>query len=153
ADLEEWEAMVVRHGLAVSEARAAAAAHLGPATERAFGRIGPAGLDVRVAYVRSAPPDADAYRAALPAQRTRDRARGSATTGPHRDDLSLELGGRPMRGRASQGQHRAVVLALELAEIEVIAEVRGVHPILLLDDVSSELDRERTAALFAALSL
>jgi DNA replication and repair protein RecF len=152
SDLEEWEAMVVRHGLAVSQARAAAAAQLGPAAERAFERIGPAGLEVRVTYVRNAPGDADEYGTSLARQRTRDRARGSATTGPHRDDLSLELGGRPMRGRASQGQHRAVVLALELAEIEVIAEVRGVHPILLLDDVSSELDRERTSALFEALS-
>ena len=57
-----------------------------------------------------------------------------------------------MRGMASQGQHRAVVLALEPAEIDVIAEARGVRPVLLLDDVSSELDRARTAALFAALS-
>jgi DNA replication and repair protein RecF len=152
ADLVEWEAMVVRHGLAVSEARAAAADRLGPAAERAFQRIGPPGLEVRVTYVRNAPVDPAAYCAALASQRVRDRARGSATTGPHRDELSLELGGRPMRGRASQGQHRAVVLALQLAEIEVIAEVRGVHPILLLDDVSSELDRERTSALFDALS-
>ncbi len=56
-----------------------------------------------------------------------------------------------MRGTASQGQHRAVVLALELAEIELVGELRDVRPILLLDDVSSELDRTRTQALFAAL--
>ena len=52
-----------------------------------------------------------------------------------------------MRGFASQGQHRAAVLALELAEIEVVAQSRGTRPILLLDDVSSELDLERTTAL------
>jgi DNA replication and repair protein RecF len=52
---------------------------------------------------------------------------------------------------ASQGQQRAVVIALELAEIEVIERARGVRPILLLDDVSSELDGLRTRALFAAL--
>ncbi len=56
-----------------------------------------------------------------------------------------------MRGVASQGQQRAVVIALELAEIEVIEQARGVRPILLLDDVSSELDEVRTRALFAAL--
>ena len=61
------------------------------------------------------------------------------------------LEGRSVRGMASQGQHRAIVLALQLAEMDVIAGVRGVRPILLLDDVSSELDRARTAALFAAL--
>ncbi len=52
---------------------------------------------------------------------------------------------------ASQGQQRAVVLALEMAEIEVIAACRGVRPVLLLDDVSSELDRARTTALLSAL--
>jgi DNA replication and repair protein RecF len=56
-----------------------------------------------------------------------------------------------VRGLASQGQHRAVVLALELAEIDVVAESRRVRPILLLDDVSSELDEGRTRALFERL--
>jgi DNA replication and repair protein RecF len=71
--------------------------------------------------------------------------------GPHRDDLALSISGRPVRGVASQGQHRAVTLALKSAEIDVIGGARGVRPVLLLDDVSSELDRERTAALFAFL--
>jgi DNA replication and repair protein RecF len=56
-----------------------------------------------------------------------------------------------MRGIASQGQHRAVVLSLKSAEIAVIAAARGVRPLLLLDDVSSELDPSRTAALFSFL--
>jgi DNA replication and repair protein RecF len=63
----------------------------------------------------------------------------------------MELGGQPVRGIASQGQHRSIVLALQLAEIDVIAEARGVAPVLLMDDVSSELDRERTAALIHAI--
>jgi DNA replication and repair protein RecF len=151
-DLDDWEALVVHHGLALGEAREAAAKLLGPAAERAFAGIGPAGLALDVAYAPNAPRDAASFRTVLVQNRPRDRARGSATTGPHRDDLTLALGGRPMRGMASQGQHRAVVLSLELAEIEVIAEARGVCPLLLLDEVSSELDRSRTAALFAALS-
>jgi DNA replication and repair protein RecF len=61
--------------------------------------------------------------------------------------LKLDLGGHAMRGFASQGQHRAAVLSLELGEIEVVARSRGTRPILLLDDVSSELDLERTTAL------
>jgi DNA replication and repair protein RecF len=56
-----------------------------------------------------------------------------------------------VRATASQGQHRAIVLALQLAEIEVVRGLRAIRPILLLDDVSSELDRDRTAALFASL--
>jgi DNA replication and repair protein RecF len=152
ADLDDWEVLVVHHGLALSEARESAAKLLGPAAERAFASIGPAGLSLRVAYAPNAPRDPALYRALLVQNRLRDRARGSATSGPHRDDLVLALGGRPMRGMASQGQHRAVVLSLELAEIEVIAGARGVCPLLLLDEVSSELDRSRTAALFTALS-
>jgi DNA replication and repair protein RecF len=154
-DLDDWEALVVRHGVAVTEARLEAAEQLAPAAVRAFDRIGRAlagSPDLRVAYAPSAPPDAEAFRARLVENRARDRARGSATTGPHRDDLALVLGEHPARGVASQGQHRAIVLALELAEIEVVAATRGVRPLLLLDDVSSELDRERTAALFGALN-
>ncbi len=152
-DLEDWEALVVRHGLALAEARREAADRLRPAAEEAFERIGRAsGVGaLHVVYAPSAPYEPDAFRAKLVENRSRDRARGSATTGPHRDDLSLLLGEHPVRGVASQGQHRAVVLSLELAEIHVIASTRGVRPLLLLDDVSSELDRERSAALFAAL--
>jgi DNA replication and repair protein RecF len=151
ADLVEWEALLTRHGLALSRARESAAERLGPLAVRAFGRIGPAGLELSVRYERSAPDDAEAFRTMLAQSRRVDRVRGSARIGPHRDDLALVLGDRPVRSTASQGQHRSVVLALELGEMQVIAEARGVRPILLLDDVSSELDRARTAALFRAL--
>jgi DNA replication and repair protein RecF len=152
AGLEEWEELVVRHGLALIAARDAAAAELGPAAQRAFARFGPVELDLQSRYEAGAPREASLYREALERGRTRDRARRSAGVGPHRDDLVLALGGRGVRGVASQGQHRAVVLALELAEMEVIASARGVRPILLLDDVSSELDRKRTSALLSVLS-
>jgi DNA replication and repair protein RecF len=151
ADLDGWEDLMARHGLEVSAARARAAAELSPAAEEGFARIGTPGTELRVRYEPGAPSAEEAFRDALLRNRSRDRARGSATAGPHRDDLALDLGGRPARGTASQGQHRAIVLALQLAEIAVLRRLRGVRPILLLDDVSSELDRERTAALFASL--
>ncbi|MGD0677977.1 MAG: DNA replication and repair protein RecF [Polyangiaceae bacterium] len=150
-DLEDWEDLVVRHGSALSEARALATERMVPALNEAFRRIGPDGASLSARYERSAPDSSEAFRAELRRLRVRDRLRRSATVGPHRDDLSLELGHMKVRGLASQGQHRAVVLSLALAEIQVIAAVRDVLPILLLDDVSSELDRFRTGALFAAL--
>lgn len=150
-DLDEWEELVVRHGIALSDARAEAAATLAEAATRVFARIGAASDSLRASYARSAPTDTEAYRAELARRRAQDARRGAASMGPHRDDLHLELGAHPVRGIASQGQHRAVVLALKLAEIEAIGGARGVHPILLLDDVSSELDRLRTAALFSFL--
>ncbi|HVY48958.1 MAG TPA: DNA replication and repair protein RecF, partial [Minicystis sp.] len=96
--------------------------------------------------------EADAL-AALESARARDAHRPTAGFGPHRDELELELDGRPARTVASQGQHRALTLALKAAEASAIANARGVQPVLLLDDVSSELDRDRTEALFVFLGL
>jgi DNA replication and repair protein RecF len=149
--IEEWEELIVRHGAALSLARHDAVKQLAPAVEESFARIGPSGVKLRIRYEQSAPETMEAFRSRIGESRAKDRARRSASVGPHRDDLALELDGRSVRGMASQGQHRAVVLALELAEMEVIARVRGVRPLLLLDDVSSELDRERTEALIASL--
>jgi DNA replication and repair protein RecF len=150
-DLDHWEELAVRHGLSVLRTRGEAANRLASAAVAAFGRIAAPGLELTATYAPGAPTEEEAYRAKLRERRVVDLRRGAATVGPHRDELQLAVSGHGARGYASQGQHRAIVLALKLAEIEVIAETRGVLPILLLDDVSSELDRSRTAALFAAL--
>lgn len=86
--------------------------------------------------------------AALQAARRRDLDRGFTGPGPHGDDIDIQLDSRPARLHASQGQVRAIVLALKVAEIDYLHQVLGEPPILLLDDVSSELDPERTAYLF-----
>jgi len=151
ADLDGWEELMVRHGTAMSLARRRTALRLAPFVHAAFSRIGPPGVALTLLFKGGAPEDPSAFREELRRRRAQDRARRAATVGPHRDDLLVSLGGMPMRGIASQGQHRAAVLALELAEIEIVTEARGVGPVLLLDDVSSELDRERTAALLQAL--
>lgn len=153
-DLVQWEDLVVRHGLAVSDCREAAAAELAPLAEGAHAHIGSEEVVLTARYVRSAPRDAEAYRTLLaaPSRRRQDRARRSAGVGPHRDDVALELNGRPLRNVGSQGQQRAVVLALVMAEMALIDRARGVRPVLLLDDVSSELDRSRTAALLSAVA-
>jgi DNA replication and repair protein RecF len=151
SDLDDWETLVVRHGIALMHDRARAAELLATSAKAAFSRIAAPGLVLSVAYAPSAPFDEGAFRAALVARRSVDLRRGSSGVGPHRDDLALAIGEHPVRGIASQGQHRAVTLALKSAEIDVVGTSRGVRPILLLDDVSSELDRARTAALFAFL--
>ena len=88
----------------------------------------------------------------LAARLTRDRERGYTSAGPHMDDLTLGLGGRGARPYASQGQQRALVLALKIAEIENLRERTGSPPLLLLDDVSSELDPEKNAYLLRYLA-
>jgi DNA replication and repair protein RecF len=145
--MEEWEALVVRFGLEVMAARREAAGPLALATERAFSEIGAPGLRATVRYAPSAPETEPEYAEALRGRRERDARRKASSLGPHRDDLILEMNGRAARGFASQGQHRALALALKAAEMDVVSSSRGARPILLLDDVSSELDRERGRAL------
>lgn len=151
SDLADWETLAVKHGLALMQYRAEAAERLSERALDAFRRIAAPDLSLHAEYAAGAPCEEEAFLRELRDNRARDIRRGSATAGPHRDDLALSISGHQVRGVASQGQHRAVTLALKSAEIDVIGAARGVRPILLLDDVSSELDRERTAALFAFL--
>ena len=84
--------------------------------------------------------------------RAEDLRRGSTSVGPHRDDILIKLAGRDARGFASQGQQRTAVVSVKLAEAELVAQMTGERPVLLLDDVLSELDGERRRALLEALS-
>ncbi|NVB38142.1 DNA replication/repair protein RecF [Pseudenhygromyxa sp. WMMC2535] len=89
---------------------------------------------------------------ALRNYRRRDLAAGRTTVGPHLDDLQVTLDGAEASDFASQGQSRALVLAFKIAELRRARELRGSAPLLLLDDVSSELDPVRSARLFEALA-
>ncbi len=72
--------------------------------------------------------------------------------GPHRDDWALILGHQPLKGFGSQGEVRSALIALKLSEIELFKKRTGHRPILLLDDFSSELDRDRREFLLSYLS-
>ena len=91
-------------------------------------------------------------REILREKRTSDRFRGHTTVGPHRDDLEVFLDDKEMRKFASQGQKRTALLALKLAEIDSVVAERGAVPILLIDDISSELDQGRMKQLFEKLA-
>lgn len=80
-----------------------------------------------------------------------DFEKGLTTTGPHRDDLELTLNGEGLRPFASQGQQRSAALALKLAELDILREETRESPVLLLDDVFSELDVQRRTALLSGL--
>jgi DNA replication and repair protein RecF len=82
----------------------------------------------------------------------KDLARGFTAEGPHADELGLTLDGVAAKRYGSQGQHRSIVLALKVAELHELTRRVGRVPMLLLDDVSSELDRGRRQRLFALLS-
>ncbi len=87
----------------------------------------------------------------LAATRSNDVARGATTTGPHRDDVLLTIGGLPARTHASQGEQRSLALSLRLAGHALLTEISTAPPLLLLDDVFSELDAGRSAALLDQL--
>ena len=84
---------------------------------------------------------------ALRAARERDMRQKTTTVGPHRDDLAISVNGRDVRSFASQGQQRTVALSLKLAELKIFENVTGEKPVLLLDDVFSELDSARQERL------
>ena len=91
------------------------------------------------------------YRAALCARKEEERVRQRCVVGPHADKMEFFINGRNAALYASQGQQRSIVLAWKVAEVGIIRELLGVKPVLLLDDVMSELDHARRTALVALL--
>lgn len=89
--------------------------------------------------------------AEIRAKAAAERALGTSLVGPHRDEVELSLDGQLARAYGSQGQQRTLVLALKLAELELIEQVKGDPPLLLLDDVLAELDRHRQNQLLEAI--
>lgn len=85
-------------------------------------------------------------------QQRSDERYGTTTAGPHRDDLTLELDERPLKAFGSQGQQKSFVLALKMAEMDNLQDIFGEAPLLLLDDMSSELDSRRNHNLMEFLS-
>ena len=156
--VEVYDAQLIEHGRVLTSARVETLAALASAAERYFGRVMGEGrpqergeegrLGLRVISGVPDDGDDDAFAAALRASFPRDRSRGFTTLGPHRADLDVSLDGQSARVFASQGQQRAIILALKMAEVESLARRLQSPPILLLDDVSSELDAQRTRLLF-----
>ena len=144
AAAEPWTAAVTELGTELDDARAELVGLLAPRFASAAGLLGL--TDARVAY-EPRPLTVEE----LDARYERDLARGVTGAGPHLRDVELAAGGRELRSFGSQGEQRAAVLALILAEAALLRERRGAAPLLLLDDVLSELDEERRRALLAAV--
>lgn len=154
--LDAWDAQLVHHGSALAIARAELVDALAVEAEHKHREL--CGEDVSIDYGsdtlsqgREPEAAADHLRRRLAERREDEIARGVSLVGPHRDDMVVTLGGVSAREFASQGQQRTVVLALKLAELALTREARGEPPVLLLDDVMSELDRARRRALAHAV--
>lgn len=151
--LAVYDLQLAQHGAKVIAARQAFVAAVRGELTTAFSSITRTGLAVEARYVvRSAAETPDAIASALVAARMKDFATRATQVGPHRDDLVFELEGHEAGAYASQGQLRAIMLAWKTAELQVLGRAHGDLPILLLDDVSSELDPQRNEHLFEHLA-
>ncbi|MCX7014027.1 MAG: DNA replication/repair protein RecF [Candidatus Sumerlaeota bacterium] len=149
-DLAPYEAIMAEAAGEILRHRAAALEDLGRRAARAHAEFG-AGERLEISYrhfMRNDGADAredvvEKYRSRLEADRADDLRQGATRSGPHRDDFLLTLDGRSAQDFASQGQQRSCALALRIAEVGLMEARRGEAPLLLLDDVGSELDAGR----------
>jgi len=152
ATLEVWDEKLASAGAEIWSERLRLVAALTPRVELAYQRLAGRDDEVDVAYVSSVAgtagldPDpvklAKALRERLVADRAREVDRGVTLSGPHRDDLALAVRGLPARTHASHGEAWSLALALRLGSHWLLAE-EGEEPVLLMDDVFAELDRQR----------
>jgi DNA replication and repair protein RecF len=145
--LDAWDAELARHGVRLMADRGEAVDGLRVPFAELAERIGLPG-EAELRYrPRSDATDEEGLTAELGERRAADLERGFTAHGPHRDELQLQLDGVALRAYGSQGQQRTALLALLFAERELLAERRGRPPLMLLDDVMSELDTERRELL------
>lgn len=150
ARLDVWDEQLARAGAPVVRLRAEASELLDTLARAHYAYIGGREDEVlRVSYksqLLSPDPEA-AFLSALKKTRPEDLKRMTTTVGPHRDDLTLSLSDQELRAFGSQGQIRTAALALKLSAFDLLSKVQGEPPLLLLDDVLSELDPFRRQRL------
>lgn len=149
--LDAYEQVAATSGARMAVSRQRSAARIIETFASSFSEVAPSDVLHKISYLPGGTTDAEVFARELFSRRAKDQLRGGATFGPGRDELQLVLDGRNVRSHASQGQQRLVALCLKLAELHCVRQVSGQEPLLLLDDVSSELDPERTESVFQFL--
>jgi DNA replication and repair protein RecF len=146
--LDVWDDKLADAGTRLVDARRSLLESVSPALSRTYAAVAGCDEEVQATYAPSFGGD---LRRALADARGDDLRRAVTTAGPHRDEVVLTIGGMPARTHGSQGEQRSLALAMRLATHEVVTDASGSPPLLLLDDVFSELDRARSDALLAHL--
>jgi len=147
--LDVWDAKLAEQGELLGHARATLVARLTPMVIEAYEQL--AGVATPIELIYEPRWRRTGLANALLAARVDDVRRASSTVGPHRDDVELSINGLPARTHGSQGEQRCLALALRLGAHRLIADKVGTPPILVLDDVLSELDPSRATALLRHL--
>ena len=151
-ELRFWDAVVIDDGSQIVDWRRDALTRLAQPLTEAHSEIAPDDGDLELVYssnvVRGEGESTrDALRRRLAETAEKEQWNGQTLVGPHRDDIAFVIGSRELAGFASRGQQRTAILAFKLATLDVLAAVHGRSPLLLLDDVFSELDPQRRAHL------
>ncbi|MEE0800540.1 MAG: DNA replication/repair protein RecF [Gemmiger sp.] len=149
--LDAYNEAMVRYGTEVMQRRAAYLERLAPAAAANYRDISRGAETLELRYLPCCQPDAEHLAARLQGLRTAEQRAGFCLTGPHREDLEILIDGQPGKIYGSQGQQRSAVLSMKLAEAAVAGEVLGEHPVMLLDDVLSELDDARQTYLLTRI--
>ena len=148
--LSIYDRQLAEHGRLIHAQRGEYVARLRPFVEECYRRLSGDSEQVELTY-RSELNDRP-FEELLLASRARDLANEFTTSGIHRDDLVLRIGGYPLRKYGSQGQQKSFLIALKLAQYAVVAEACGERPILLLDDLFDKLDAGRVEQLIRLVS-
>jgi DNA replication and repair protein RecF len=151
-ELRYWDDVVIDNGTQIVDWRRDALKQLAAPLSDAHREIAPAEEDLHMQYVTNAEPiggetTRDALRRRLMDTREKEMWNGATLIGPHRDDVVFVSGDRELSTFASRGQQRTAILAYKLAQLDLLTKIVGKPPLLLLDDVFSELDPDRRAHL------
>jgi DNA replication and repair protein RecF len=147
--LHSWTPQLIQHGTHVMEFRARFVEELSGLAANAYSSIA-TGETLEIAYTPSIQ-SVDDYELILEQSFDSDARRQSTGKGPHRDEITISIDGQSARSHASQGQQKSTSLALKLAELELVHRRIGEYPVLMLDEVLSELDQNRSKELFRSI--
>jgi len=148
-EMEIWDEKLSRYGSLIIQARRQLLTKLAPLVSEVHGRLSGGQEKLVLSYEPSVAAGETlaeiqaGLRASLTQRLHQDSKNGYTSVGPHRDDFTCRINGRDARIYASQGQQRTAVLTLKLAMVQLMADLTGEYPVLLLDDVFSELDPRR----------
>ena len=148
--LDIWDMQLIQYGKEIIEFRKEFVDNLGKIIEPIHAKLSGEKESLRILYEPNV--QMDAFEDTLRRSRKQDLKQKTTLTGPHRDDLSFQVNGIDIRKFGSQGQQRTAALSLKLAEIELVENIVHDYPILLLDDVLSELDHGRQNQLLAGIN-
>jgi DNA replication and repair protein RecF len=159
SQLALWDAQLAAHGSRVTRRRARVLRRIAPLAQTWHHQISGSTEDLQIRYTPNVvwlednPEQVQqAFLAKIEQRAIAERQLGTTVVGPHRDEVNFTINNTPARSYGSQGQQRTLVLALKLAELQLIEEVIGEPPLLLLDDVLAELDPNRQNQLLEAVA-